>query len=414
MNGKNPVYDNMLSEWIALRSNNSQMESAKKLKETHGLPMTVGTIRVKMIDREKRSQQAVNESQDSTSKTISYEEIKKGDNRLDEYCQEKGIPISWVDSAKWVNHNGQEEFNIVLKKPVEGLDEIDFESIIAKYEIPQTLHVKKSFPSEHLFDRLVYTDSHVGMDPNPNNNSLYPSKWDAEELIDRCDQIIDHVIQNQKSEILVIDDLGDFADGWSGQTARGGHALPQNMTNEEVFDCGLEFKIRMVSKLSHHYNKIICHNICNSNHSGNGFDYVINSAFKKLTEAMFDSVEVINYKKFIQYYEIKGYYFIVTHGKDDKNMKFGFKPVLDGVQEKKIVNYIERSKIPRGVKLEFSKGDSHQYIFDNATSDLFNYYNYPALSPSSDWVKTNFQYGKSGAVFFNYRENGKTISDLIF
>jgi len=40
------------------------------------------------------------------------------------------------------------------------------------------------------------------------------------------------------------------------------------------------------------------------------------------------------------------------------------------------------------------------------TSDMFNYYNYPAFSPSSEWVQTNFKKGMSGFEFFNFNEKG--------
>ena len=53
-------------------------------------------------------------------------------------------------------------------------------------------------------------------------------------------------------------------------------------------------------------------------------------------------------------------------------------------------------------------------IFDNSSSDRFNYYNYPALSPSSAWVQTNFKKGKSGVILFNYTEQGKEIKELLF
>jgi len=65
--------------------------------------------------------------------------------------------------------------------------------------------------------------------------------------------------------------------------------------------------------------------------------------------------------------------------------------------------------------IEFSKGDSHQKIFDESTSDSFDYYNYPAFSPSSEWVQTNFKIGFSGFEFFNFKKDGsKTHHPLKF
>jgi hypothetical protein len=266
-----------------------------------------------------------------------------------------------------------------------------------------------------LFDRLVFTDTHIGMTPNEDGYSLYGGKWDAEEVSWRLAEIVNHAISNQKSNTLYIDDLGDFFDGFDGKTVRREHDLPQNMDNQKAFDVGFEFKRRMIESLLRNYDKIICHNVCESNHSSS-FDYIVNSAIKVYMEKCYEGrVEVVNHRRFIEHYNVGKYIFILTHGKDSKCLKFGFKPHLDAIQEGKINNYIdEHYLLQSGSIIEFSKGDSHQYLFDNSTSDRFNYYNYPALSPSSNWVQTGFKKGKSGIVFFNYSESGKSINELFF
>jgi len=286
-----------------------------------------------------------------------------------------------------------------------------FEPILKPVNINQVAVVGRS----SLFDRLVFTDTHIGMTPNQDGYSLYGGKWDAEEVEDRLDRVFAHIIRNQSSNALYIDDLGDFFDGFDGKTVRREHDLPQNMGNQEAFDLGFDFKRRMIEGLLEFYDKIICHNVCESNHSAS-FDYIVNSAIKTYMEACHKGrVEVVNHRKFIEHYNVGKYVFILSHGKDSKNLKFGFKPHLDAVQELKINNYIdEHFLFQQGVTIEFSKGDSHQYLFDNSTSDRFNYYNYPALSPSSNWVQTGFKKGKSGIVFFNYNEEGKSINELFF
>jgi hypothetical protein len=64
--------------------------------------------------------------------------------------------------------------------------------------------------------------------------------------------------------------------------------------------------------------------------------------------------------------------------------------------------------------IEFSKGDSHQLIFDLTSSTAFEYQNFGAFSPPSDWVKTNFKNTKSSFTFMNYYEKQKTIHNYIF
>lgn len=284
--------------------------------------------------------------------------------------------------------------------------EIDFESIIKKYVTPCNLKPPTElYKNSSFVDRLVYTDVHTGMNPNENGYSLYGGKWDEDEILGRLQEMIDHVLLKKDSNVLLIDELGDFMDGWDGETTRKGHHLPQNMDNEKAFDVGFHFKIRLIDSLVPYYEKIICHNICNDNHAGS-FGYVVNKAFKNFIEYKYSNVEVINVRKFIDHYKYGRLVFIITHGKDGKNLKFGFKPILDPKQIEKIKNYIdEHCLLQPGTRIIFSKGDSHQDIMDNSTSDSFDYNNYPAFSPSSDWVQTNFKKGKSGFYFYNIQED---------
>ena len=259
---------------------------------------------------------------------------------------------------------------------------------------------------------MVYTDTHIAMNPNPTGYSLYGGVWNEKEVMDRLDIMVSFVIRNQKNSTLLIDDLGDFFDGFDGKTVRREHDLPQNMDNQTAFDVGFKFKRKMIDILSRFYSKIICHNVCESNHSSS-FDYIVNSAFKVYAEKIY-GIEVVNFRKFIDHYQFANRIFILCHGKDSTNLKFGFKPFLDAIQREKIDNYIDQHYLlQKGVKIEFSKGDSHQYIFDSSSSDRFDYFNYPALSPSSSWVQTNFKKGKSGFVFFNYNET-RVINDYLF
>ena len=308
------------------------------------------------------------------------------------------ISTSETTGQQWVQYKPKEEDELI--------NEIDFDKIISKYIKPIKLK-SKAKASAFSFDRLVYTDVHIGMCTNKNGHSLYGGKWDEKEIELRLKKLIEHTLQHQKSDKLIIDELGDFMDGWDAETNRKGHKLPQNMDNEKAFDVGLGFKIKLIDSLAPYYNEIICNNICNDNHAGS-FGYVVNKASKKFLEYRYKNVKIYNHRKFINHYVIDNNCFIITHGKDDKHLKFGFKPILDTKQIEKIVNYIDHHKL-HNYNIEFSKGDSHQKIFDESTSEKFNYYNYGAFSPSSEWVQTNFKKGKSFFEFFNYKKNGNKI-----
>jgi len=288
----------------------------------------------------------------------------------------------------------------------EEVKEFDFESIIKKYIKPLvTNHVtnKANKRNKKDFDKLVISDVHVGMDTDIDNNTMYQSEWNKEELFKTADIVIKETLETQESNVLYVDELGDLLDGFNAQTTRGGHSLPQNMTNEEAFDAALEFKLKILYGLKDYYNEIHFNNICNDNHSGS-FGYFVNEAFKQVAEIQFKNVTVTNHRKFINHYFVNDVCFVITHGKDDKSLKFGFKPQLDLKGAEKIDQYLKRNDIYKKSELVvFCKGDSHQALFDLCTSDDFYYFNYPALSPSSNWIKNNFKLGRRGFVNESYK-----------
>ena len=302
------------------------------------------------------------------------------------------VPYLWLKTK---------EASLFVRNPNYKVSSIDFDSIIAECMAGFKPVKKVKAPKTKMFDRLIWTDVHVGMDASRKGLALYDAEWNAGALMCRIDMMVDFVIDNKTSNTLIIDELGDYLDGWDGETTRKGHKLPQNMTNEEAFDNGLRAKLYMIEKLAPHFEFITCNNICEDNHAG-AFGYILNSAFKSIVDCKFPNVIVINHKKFINFYIVGDHGFIISHGKDSRNLKFGFKPQLDPRSTEKTSQYIRHNNELRSCKyIEFSKGDSHQCLFDMCTSDEFDYFNFPAFSPSSEWVQTNFKKGRSGFVLQN-------------
>ena len=338
---------------------------------------------------------------------------------IDEYCEHYNLPRKDIKSYKLVSHTGTPFYNILFKENVEFKDDLTqdyIEKAIAKHIKPIHIERKQKRQSK-TFDRLIFSDVHIGMTPNKNGFSLYGGKWDEQELNSRLNDIIQYVLENQQSNELYIDDLGDFLDGWDGQTVRKGHSLPQNMDNEKAFDVAVSFKVRLLSSLVWAYDTITMNNVCEDNHAGS-FGYVVNSAVKQIMEIKHPNcIKVLNHRKFIAHYIVGNHAFVISHGKDSKNLKFGFKPVLDTKQIEKIDQYLKHNGIYKDAEyIEFSKGDSHQFLLDYCTSDDFDYFNYPALSPSSEWVQTNFKKGRSGFVMqiVSYEYNEKKILPYFF
>tara|TARA_B110000046_G_scaffold52742_1_gene59032 strand:- start:32 stop:1258 length:1227 start_codon:yes stop_codon:yes gene_type:complete len=302
------------------------------------------------------------------------------------------ISTSKTTGQQWVQYAPRKE------TASEVVESFDFKSVIEKYIKPIILEKvdRKTYSKD--FDTLTITDVHIGMDTDVDNNTMYSKEWNKEELIKTADIVIEQTLEEQASSVLYVDELGDLLDGFNAQTTRGGHALPQNMTNEECFDAALEFKLKILYGLVNNYTEIHFNNICNDNHSG-AFGYFVNEAFKQIAELQFKNVTVTNHRKFLNHYYVGKICFIISHGKDDKSLKFGFKPQLDLKGAEKIDQYCKQNGIYKESDLViFKKGDSHQALFDMCTSDDFYYFNYPALSPSSNWIKNNFKLGRRGFV----------------
>lgn len=349
-----------------------------------------------------------------------FTEVRRTYNKDGEVISkvEKLTPKDLIDiplnhEIKRVSTNVSTKQQWVITEPIKHVEiekEIDFLNIFKDVIIPIEVKAKK-VKSKALFDRAVITDVHIGMKVT-DGYSLYDGLWNEDELFKRLDIFVNEIVKNQKSNVLLLHELGDFMDGYNSMTTRGGHELPQNMDNQKAFDIGLLFKITLIDSLVKFYDKIQVVNICNDNHAGS-FGYIVNSAFKTYIELKYNNVNVTNQRKFIDHYIVKNRCFILTHGKDDKSLKFGFKPKLDSIQIEKIKNYIDEYKL-HNYEIEFGKGDSHQLLFDHTSSTAFEYQNFGAFSPPSDWVKVNFKNTKSSFTTMNYYENQKTINHYIF
>ena len=298
---------------------------------------------------------------------------------------------------------GQQWTQYAAKTVTEEVKDFDFEAIIKKHIHPVKQAATSILKGKKDFDRLVLSDVHIGMETDKYDNSMYAIKWNKEEVLKDAKRIILATVTEKESDLLIIDDYGDLMDGFDGKTTRGGHELPQNMTNEEAFDVAVQFKLSIVEPLVNCYNRIEVNNICNDNHSG-AFGYFVNQTMKQILEIKYNNVKVTNHKKFINHYFIGNICFVISHGKDDKSLKFGFKPHLKPDSIEKIDQYCKNYNIYKSAELViFCKGDSHQALFDMCGSDDFYYFNYPALSPSSQWVQNNFKKGRRGFFLESFK-----------
>lgn len=254
------------------------------------------------------------------------------------------------------------------------------------------------YPNQHESNlkaiKITISDDHVGLEPNPNNNGLFKYEYNAEIYANSYEKVFNSVIKefrtHGKFDLLLLDNLGDEQDGWNGLTTRGGHELPQNMTNAEVFETCIDVKVKMIKSLVENNiaNKIILRKVTNDNHSGD-FGHTINLAVKKIINLIYskDLVEVETLTRFLEHRIYGDHCFILTHGKDAKQMFRGLPLKLD----EKTINYINDYLRFYDINSKFvhvEKGDLHQIGYNKCNT--FDYRNFMSFAPPSSWVQHNF------------------------
>jgi len=248
---------------------------------------------------------------------------------------------------------------------------------------------------------LTFTDAHIGMKIE---NDLYNSgKWDKKQLKKTLERITEEIYNKYDGHNeIIVEDLGDLVDHWSNKTTRGGHSLPTNLSNIETFKTAANFKVQLAVNLAQLGAKVAFYNVVNDNHGGD-FCHIANLHAKEVLKYLIPDLKYIILDQFIGHYINDGIATILCHGKDKEFLKYGFGIKLDDKAKSHINAYIDRHNLHR-YKIRFKKGDSHQQLFD-FTQAKFDYLNYMALSPSSEWVSTNFAKGRRGFTIEEVKNN---------
>lgn len=281
----------------------------------------------------------------------------------------------------------------------------DMSTIVKEYSFKNDLEKYKTQPSDLAHSKaralvIHLSDMHVGA--SVSDESIYDNEYDMDIVISRMNKIIDMVRREAaiygKFSCIVINNLGDSLDGFNEQTVRGGHMLPQNMTNKEQ----LKSFIGAVSYLVYSINDLgLCDSILyyavgDSNHDGD-FGYAANCALCAILNSRFENVHATVYSKFIDGYTIGTHSYILCHGKDSSDMKKGMPLVLDYKTENLINEYITSNKLNlqnkelqlnNASRIHFIKGDLH----NSATTygKQFRYKSVGSFFGSSKWVHSNF------------------------
>lgn len=323
--------------------------------------------------------------------------LNKYDNSaIEEYCEAMGIPAHRVD-AYW--HKGEfngNDFSVRVSSEGsdDGISTEDIEdvvkSVLSDYK-PVAVQTNDIAFESAL--KVVLSDMHVGLEPNPEGNSVFQYKYDEEIFNNNLDSVYDSIMQEYKEhgtfELFILDDLGDGLDGWDGFTTRGGHKLDQNMNNKEAFDVYVRGKYNLIRRIieSGVASKYVVRSVSNCNHSGD-FGWIANKTVEYMVSCSgVENVQFVLLERFMEHFTWGDHCFILTHGKDKKHMNRGLPLVLNDRTINFIHDYMDHYDI-RSKYVHVEKGDLHQVGYQRTRK--FDYRNYMTFAPPSAWVQHNF------------------------
>jgi hypothetical protein len=345
----------------------------------------------------RRVTEGTEHSSENIRKSMSRYEKKMDHAALDVESTAMGFPLDNV-SSYWLK---SKHISVHVKGDTQTTDYFaEIEKIVSDYS-PDTIREipKIDIPTPKAL-KVTLSDMHVGLEPNPDNNSLFSYEYNAEVFKSNLDKVYNSILKeyntNGRFDLLIILDLGDGLDGWDGLTTRGGHKLEQNMSNQEAFKTFVEGKLMLIENCIKGgiANEVLVANVCNDNHSGS-FASIANMTIKMLLNRTYgdDSIKFHILERFMEHIEYGVHTYILTHGKDSKHMFKGLPLELNDKAITFINDYIDHYEI-KTPYIHVEKGDLHRIGYSRTKK--FDYRNYMSFAPPSTWVQHNFGSGYSG------------------
>lgn len=389
---------------IAIRFNYKPgLHKEKRAKATRDLKrVALGTRSGKPIPQtEKENSTNIHQNLDKGELTIN--EVSDTPRTPEQIIELHNIDTSvWKLSQFWSKEksNGwQVSAMFSQKKPQEvTLEDIEdtLDKVFANTEYKGYPRVKNT-NNKALF--VYMSDKHIGA--MTKSDSVYQNDYDRIVFGERLEAVYQRICKAYQDfgsfDTIFICDLGDAVDGWNGLTTRGGHTLPQNMSNKEIFRTYVEehkifFDNLFKSGFAKEYKAIMQ---TNDNHGGD-FSYITAKALQYYLEGAY-SMDVMIMEKFLEHFEYGEHTFIFTHGKDSEDRKFGLPLQLNDKAENYISKYIDYHKINKDKSIHLIKGDLHTESMQLTSS--FRYRNVLSLYGSSKWIHSNFGPGMAGVSF---------------
>ena len=311
-------------------------------------------------------------------------------------------PGKWVSSYERVKEENDENLMESL------LD--SFESVLNKHKGGEYFPIE-SAPTDKIC-LVAISDSHVGA--KIPKECIIPMVYNASVFKSRINKMVEFVLakvaDNGPFNQFIMFDLGDALDGFNAMTSRTGHTLPQNLDNSEQWETYVDVLVGAWKRLveagvAHSYDFV---GASNSNHAGQGFDYMAMQGVGKIINKLW-GVEVYISKKFIDLYPVildnKVYSYIFTHGKDKEDRRNGLPLDLDIKTKEYLQNIIDSWNVKGEIVV--LKGDLHQSS-TNRSHNGWWYENVPSIFGSSGWIVNNFTTTQPGFYFEILDKTGRS------
>lgn len=316
-------------------------------------------------------------------------QINKDYPQAKQTCTQFTVPNEqWEVKQKWVK--GPEGSQLMVKKESTPIDFIEgFKKCCTDIK-PYVSKVYSKIDNTLL---IYLSDKHIGASVE---DSMYDNTYNPQVFEQRMQQVLVEVkrmidIYGVFNGVHLLD-LGDSVDGFNSQTTRGGHILKQNLSNKNQFETYLQVHQRFLKSLVELTGNVTHHIITMDNHSGD-FGYICASALKTWTDVALPQVKTKIYSNLLNHFILGSHAFIITHGKDDEDMKNGLPLYLNDKTKSFIQDYVDYHQL-NSYFISVIKGDLH-----NAASELntkFRYKNIPSLFGGSKWIANNFGISRPG------------------
>lgn len=274
-------------------------------------------------------------------------------------------------------------------------------------------------PSENNKKAILFNiaDEHIACS---NDNSLFENKWDEVEYRKRKLKIIEKLagetLKHGDFEKIIFLNLGDNMDGFNGQTTRGGHTLPQNMTNKQAIETYAKVNMEMWDYILKYFpdSEFEMYDMLNDNHSaswGAAATLVVNTYLQAKYP---NRVKITQEEKIIGHFKYGKTNILYNHGKDEKYMKTPYPLNLNDATESKIKQWMDLNGIHynKDENTLFLKGDIHKFNWNEGK--FLDYINCPSMMGSTDWIMHNFGNSKPGILTIVIdRESGDYDKSII-